>query len=83
MNVGKKVKQSEALDSVDITNEKDFAKLIKYKRTSLGFSIVKASSLCGVSDKTLQKLENGSEGVRLSTALKVAKMLGIKINFEA
>ncbi len=82
MAKGKKVVKSDALDFSNIENEENFGKVIKYKRTHLGLSIIRTSSLCGISDKTLQKLESGEVGVRLSTALKVANLLGIKIKFE-
>ncbi len=82
MKKGKKVVKAAPLDFSLIENEESFGKVIKYKRTHLGLSIARTSSLCGISDKTLQKLENGDVGVRLSTALKVSNLLGIKLKFE-
>lgn len=82
MGQGKRVKKSEELEFVVISDEIRFGKLIEHKRTHLGLSLIKTASLCGISDRTLRKLESGSEGVRLSTALRVAKQLGIKIKFE-
>ena len=79
---GKRVKKSDEIEFTNISNEIEFGKLIEHKRTHLSLSLVKTASLCGISDRTLRKLESGSEGVRLSTALRVAKQLGIKIKFE-
>ena len=82
MAQGKKVIPTEKVVFTQIKNEEDFAKIIKAKRTELGLTIFMTASLCGITNVTLQKLEKGSKGVRLSTALHVAKMLGIRIRFE-
>ncbi len=73
------VKISPRLESNEIKTAKDFGKLIKYKRTSMGKTLVEVAQLCNISDRTLSKLENGAEGSRLSTALYVGGMLGITI----
>ncbi|MDQ7066692.1 MAG: helix-turn-helix transcriptional regulator [Sulfurimonas sp.] len=82
MAKGKKVVPTEKVTFTHIKDEEDFAKVIKAKRTELGLTIMETSSFCQITNVTLQKLEKGSKGVRLSTALHVAKMLGIKIKFE-
>ena len=65
-----------------LTTSKEFGEVIRHKRTSLGKTLVEVSDLCNISDRTLSKLENGADGSRLSTALYVAGMLGIKITYE-
>ena len=82
MKLGKKIKIPKPPEFEKISNEVEFGNLIRYKRTKIGLTVVKAAALCNISDTTLTKLENGYLGTRLSTALKVAKMLGIKIKFE-
>lgn len=80
--MAKIVKISEKPTDTKIINIKDFGKHIKFKRTSEGLSIEEASALCNINSRTLTRLENGSEGTRLSTALTVAKMFGIKMVLE-
>lgn len=77
--MAKSVKISEKPTNPIITDIKDFGKHIKYKRTSQGLSIEEAAALCNVNAITLTKLENGSEGTRLSTALHISKMFGLKL----
>ena len=80
--MAKIVKISEKPNDVKIISIQDFGKHIKYKRTSERLTIEDASALCNINTRTLTRLENGSEGTRLSTALKVAKMFGLKLVLE-
>ena len=77
--MAKKVIQSQIPNSNVISDEKDLGAFIKHRRTSLGYTLEKTAQLCNISYRTLSKLENGFEGTRMSTALYVAKMLGLKI----
>ncbi|NQY52293.1 MAG: helix-turn-helix transcriptional regulator [Campylobacteraceae bacterium] len=74
----KKVIVSKEPSSNIISDEKIFGDFIKYKRTSLGLSLEETAGLCNVNYLTLKKLESGNVGTRLSTALKISKMLGLK-----
>ena len=65
-----------------ILDVKDFGKYLKFKRTSEGLTLEEASELCNINSRTLMRLEKGSEGVRLSTALHIAKMFGLKLILE-
>ncbi len=80
--MAKNVKISKEPIETIITNIEDFGKHIKFKRTSAGLSIEDASSLCNINPRTLTKLEKGSEGTRLSTALHIAKMFGLKMELS-
>ena len=80
--MAKNVKISTIPNSNVITDVKDFRKYLKYKRTSQGLTLVEAAQLCNINTTTLIRLEKGSEGVRLSTALYVAKMFGLKLILE-
>lgn len=80
--MSKKVKESTIPNTNVITDVKDFGKHLKYKRTSQGLTLVEASQLCNINTTTLIRLEKGSEGVRLSTAIYVAKMFGLKLILE-
>lgn len=76
--MAKKVILSKEPSSNIIDEAKAFGEFIKFKRTSLSMSLEETASLCNVNHITLKKLEDGAEGTRLSTALKIAKMLGLK-----
>lgn len=80
--MAKVVKKSTEPKSKIITDIKSFAQHIKYARTSQGLTIEEAASLCNITALTFSKLENGSEGVRLGTALKISKMFGLKLSLE-
>ncbi|MAC83944.1 MAG: hypothetical protein CL624_07395 [Arcobacter sp.] len=80
--MAKNVKTSIEPDSNIILGVKDFGKHIKFKRTSEGLTLNDAAELCNINTRTLMRLEKGSEGVRLSTALHIAKMFGLKLILE-
>jgi len=65
-----------------VTDTTQFGDFIKYKRTQAGLSLEQAAQLCNINHLTLSKLEKGSEGVRLSTALDVAMMFGLSVSVE-
>ena len=80
--MAKSVKVSTKPTTNVILEVKDFGKFIKFKRTSEGLTLEDASALCNINTRTLIRLEKGSEGVRLSTALHVAKMFGVELILE-
>jgi len=62
-----------------INDELDFGLHIKYKRTSLGMSKQELADLCNVNYQTIDNIESGKKGTRLSNAMYVLKMLGMEI----
>ena len=80
--MAKRVLPTEKPTNDYITDTKQFGDFIKYKRTQNGLSLEQAAQLCNINHITLSKLEKGSEGVRLSTALEVAKMFGLTISVD-
>ena len=78
---GKKVITSKKPDSNTIKSLQSLGEQIKFKRTSLGLSIAKTSSLCGISDKTLRLIEDGNE-TKMSSVLNIISMLGMKLTIE-
>ena len=80
--MAKKVIQTDKPLSNKVMSTKDFGAFIKYKRTSNGLSIEQAAQLCNINHLTLSKLEKGSQGVRMSTALEVAMMFGLNVLVE-
>ncbi len=80
--MAKNVKVTSKPNSNIILDIKDFGKHLKYQRTTQGLTLVEAAQLCNINTTTLIRLEKGSEGVRLSTALHIAKMFGLKLILE-
>lgn len=80
--MAKNVKLSNEPDNNIITDVKDLGKHIKYQRTKEGLTLDEAAKLCNINTLTLRRLEQGSEGIRLSTALLVSKMFGLKLILE-
>lgn len=80
--MAKNVKISPEPSNTKISDIKDFGKHIKFQRTKEGLTLDEASKLCNINTRTLMRLEKGSEGIRLSTALLVSKMFGLKLILE-
>ena len=79
MSKGKQVK---ALPTPDLNAPMSLelvAQAIRAKRTQEGLDTQTAALLCGVSAVTLNKIENGSKGVRFESVLKIMLSLGIKL----
>lgn len=55
---------------------------VRASRTQAKMGIHEAAAFCGVAVGTMQKIECLSGDVKLSSVLKVCKMLGISINIE-
>lgn len=79
--MAKRVIQTSKPESTTILNELDFGLHIKYKRTSLAMSKQELADLCNINYQTIDNIEKGKKGTRLSSALYVSSMLGIEINF--
>ncbi|WP_428024064.1 helix-turn-helix domain-containing protein [Arcobacter sp.] len=80
--MAKNVKVSIEPNTNVILEVKDFGKHLKFRRTKEGLTLAEASELCNINMRTLIRLEKGFEGVRLSTAIHVAKMFGLKVILE-
>ena len=78
ISTGKKVVATEKPQSDVIIDLSILGAIIKHKRTSLNLSSKKAAALCKIGDKTLRNIEDGKE-TKLSTVLKVIKMLGLRM----
>ena len=80
MTKGKKVKAIEAplfSEAVDLEN---IGRFIKARRTQQALSTQDTALLCGISAHTLNKIENGFEGVKFATLLTVMDALGITLH---
>jgi len=76
---GKKVKAIKEPSFDDALTTESIGLFIKARRTQQGLSTKDAAMLCGVSANTLNAIENGKEGMRVSSVLSIMKALGIKL----
>lgn len=82
MSKGKQVK---ALPTPDLNQPLSLTLIgeaIKARRTQQKLDLKTAAMLCNVSIVTLSKIENGSQGVRMDSVLKVMSSLGIPMKIE-
>lgn len=80
--MAKNVMTSKEPISKTINSINDLGSHIKFVRTKQGLSLEEAASLCNISAITLSKLEKGSVGVRLTTALNVSMMFGLSLEIK-
>jgi len=58
-------------------------KFIRARRTQAGLGMHEAASFCGVAVDTLTKIETAKGDVKLSSILRVCRMLGVRLNVES
>jgi len=79
MKKGKKVKAIDEPSFVEALTMESIGLFIKARRTQQGLNTNDAAMLCGVSANTLNNIENGIEGMRVSSVLSIMTALGIKL----
>ena len=79
---GKKVKAIESPSFDEPVSLENIGTFIKARRTQEKLSTQDTALLCNISAHTLNKIENGFEGVKFSTLLNVMDALGIKLHIE-
>ena len=82
MSKEKKVKLTQPPSFKEPITLETIAKFIKARRTQQGFNTLDTAMLCNISAHTLNKIENGFEGVRLNTLLQVMEALGMEMNMK-
>jgi len=82
MATGKKVKAIQEPSFDESLTTKSIGLFIKARRTQQGLNTQDASMLCGVSAYTLNNIENGIEGMKVSSILKIMSALGIKLRVQ-
>jgi transcriptional regulator with XRE-family HTH domain len=65
-----------------IETPKDLVKVLRQRREELGISQKDLAQLCNLSHNGISKLENDQREVKLSTLLKMSKILGFKLALE-
>jgi len=76
---GKKVKAIKEPPFDEALTTKSIGLFIKARRTQQGLNTKDAAMLCDVSANTLNSIENGIEGMKVSSVLKIMTALGIKL----
>jgi len=79
MATGKKVKAIQAPSFEEPLTTESIGQFIKARRTQQGLNTKDAAMLCGVSPHTLNNIENGISGMKVSSILSIMKALGIKL----
>ena len=82
MKTGKKVKATQPPSFQEPITLQTIGKFIKARRTQQGVSTNDCAMLCGVSAYTLNKIENGFEGVKLITLLQIMEALGMEMTMQ-
>ena len=79
MATGKKVKAVKEPPFDTALTPETIGLFIKARRTQQGLSTNDAAMLCGVSAQTLNNIENGIAGMKVSSVLSIMSALGIKL----
>ncbi len=82
MTKGKKVKAVDSPSFDESVSLENVGMFIKARRTQQKLSTQDTALLCNISAHTLNKIENGFEGVRFGTLLSVMNALGIKLHID-
>lgn len=65
-----------------VASDKDLAVALKSRRKELGITQKELAAFCNLSHNGISRIEVADSDVRLSTLLKMSKMLGFKIVLE-
>lgn len=79
---GKKVKAINSPPFEEAVNLENIGTFIKARRTQEKLSTQDTALLCNISAHTLNKIENGFEGMKFGTLLNVMDALGIKLHID-
>lgn len=77
------VKPTQTPHAQQLSDAETLGHFVRARRTQAGIGIHDAAALCGVAVGTMTKIERANGDVRLSSVLKICKMLGITLNIEA
>ena len=82
MKQGKKVKPTQPPSFQEPITLETIGKFIKARRTQQGLNTLDCAMLCNISAHTLNKIENGFEGVRLNTLLQIMEALEMEMSMK-
>ncbi len=67
---------------VEIRDEVSLAKALKERRKELGVTQKDVAKLCNLSHNGISRIEVADSDIKLSTLLKMSKLLGFKVTLE-
>lgn len=70
------------MKQVAIINEKDLAKALKERRRELKITQKSLADFCNLSHNGISRIEMADSDIKLSSLIKMSKILGFKINLE-
>jgi len=79
---GKKVKPTQPPSFKEPISLENIGKFIKARRTQQDLNTLDCAMLYNISAHTLNKIENGFEGVRFNTLLQLMEALGMEMNMK-
>ena len=79
---GKRVKAIEEPSFDEALTTESIGLFIKARRTQQGLSTKDTAMLCGVSANTLNSIENGIAGMKVSSVLSIMTALGIRLQIS-
>lgn len=70
------------MDEGIINDEADLGNILKKRRKELGLTQKQLADYCNLSHNGISRIELGDKSVRLSTLLKLSKILGFKVTLQ-
>ncbi|MFZ3231851.1 MAG: helix-turn-helix transcriptional regulator [Pseudobdellovibrio sp.] len=70
------------MKQIAITNEKDLAKALKERRKELEITQKSLADFCNLSHNGISRIEMADSDIKLSSLIKMSKILGFKITLE-
>jgi transcriptional regulator with XRE-family HTH domain len=67
---------------IAISNERELAKALKGRRKKLNITQKSLADFCNLSHNGISRIEMADSDIKLSTLVKVSKILGFKITLE-
>lgn len=70
------------MKQITISNEKDLAKALKERRKELKITQKSLADFCNLSHNGISRIEMADSDIKLSSLIKMSKILGFKITLE-
>lgn len=67
---------------IEIKNNKELGKVLKQRREELEITQKQLGDICDLSHNGISRVEIGNSDIKLSTLLKIGKILGINLIIE-
>ena len=67
---------------IEVKSNQELGKLLKERREKLGITQKQLADICDLSHNGISRIEIGNSDIKLSTLLKIAKIIGINLIIE-